>query len=68
MPIWEYLYLNEVENHVKLVNGVETRDWKKGPHVSSYLNQMGLQGWELVTYFYFSLSNAGIAVMKRRVV
>jgi hypothetical protein len=67
MPIWEYLYVNEIENHVKMVNHVELRDWKRGPRVVDYLNQMGQQGWELVTYAYFSMSNAAVAVMKRRV-
>jgi hypothetical protein len=30
------------------VNGQELRDWKKGPSVYVYLNELGAQGWELI--------------------
>ena len=48
MQKWEYQEITTFENKVRYVNGQELRDWKKGPHYMVYLNQLGMQGWELV--------------------
>jgi hypothetical protein len=31
----------------RYVNGEELADWKDGPHIHEYLNQLGAEGWEL---------------------
>lgn len=52
MQKWEYVFV-ECQGHggqwrPKLVNGQELADWKKGPAIHEYSNQLGQQGWELV--------------------
>ena len=53
MTKWEYLTVtassHRDELKPNLVNGRELRDWTKGPNISDYINQLGYQGWELVT-------------------
>ena len=39
-----------------MVNGRELRDWKKGPNLYDYLNQLGREGWELVATWSESVS------------
>jgi hypothetical protein len=34
----------------RYVNGQELRDWKKAPPIHEYLNQLGEEGWELVSH------------------
>ena len=53
MQKWEYLYVGVDYNSDKprYINGQELRDWKRQPHISVFMNQMGEQGWELVAFF-----------------
>jgi hypothetical protein len=51
---WEYLYvqLDEGEKGVwrpRKINGQDVPNWKKGPAVDAFSNQMGGLGWELVS-------------------
>ena len=52
MQKWEYLFVVcEYQNddwRPKYMNGQELRDWKRGPSVSDFSNQIGADGWELV--------------------
>lgn len=52
MQKWEYQFVDcEWHNNdwrPKKVNGQELRDWKRGPSISDFSNQMGTEGWELV--------------------
>ena len=59
MQKWEYLFVScryhkgrPVSNQdwkPWYVNGQELRDWQKQPNISEYSNQLGAQGWELVS-------------------
>jgi hypothetical protein len=53
MQKWEYLEVDVAGDKQVLfpfkVNGQELRDWKKGPNWFTYRNQLGDDGWELVT-------------------
>lgn len=49
---WQYTFV-EADSDDKYwrprwVNDEELSDWKKGPTLTEYANQMGEQGWELV--------------------
>ena len=52
MTKWEYLQVKP--NHARglrpqWINGQMLPDWHKGPEFFDYLEQLGDQGWELVT-------------------
>ena len=56
MQKWEYLFA-VAEVHAawgeeiwrpRWVNGEELREWKRGPTVQQFANQLGQEGWELV--------------------
>jgi len=57
MQSWEYCSLSLEWNNeqktsgVSEVNGIAFKDWKRWPHYSVYLNQLGDQGWEVVASF-----------------
>lgn len=61
MQKWEYLFVTaEYEKdqwRPKYVNGQELRDWKKGPFIHDYSNQLGEQGWEIVSFGYTATAN-----------
>ncbi len=49
-PIWEYETVSFQDAHgwrPRFVNGCELRDWMFGPLLHDYVNQRGLEGWEL---------------------
>ncbi len=51
MQRWEYLTITVGDGRpirAYLMNGQELRDWKRGPHYSAFINDLGAQGWELV--------------------
>lgn len=67
MQKWEYMYV-EVDfgsDKPKRVNGQELRDWKKIPHISMFINELGEQGWELVGYFNQMRNTLNPMVFKR---
>lgn len=53
MQKWEYLFVEALwENDAWRpwrINGREDKDWKKGPSIYDHANQLGQEGWELVT-------------------
>ena len=62
MTRWEYLKVEtDYDNHldrVHRVNDAELADWKKGPAVSAYVNQLGAEGWEIVSGTSFAVAMA----------
>ena len=52
MQKWEYAFVTcEYHNNgwrPQYVNCQEIRDWKRGPDISDFSNQLGADGWELV--------------------
>ncbi len=52
MTRWEYLFIDgEHEKddwRPKTSNGRELSDWKHGPAIHDYANDLGREGWELV--------------------
>jgi hypothetical protein len=57
MQKWEYLFVVAEHGrhnwHPRRVNGQELRDWEKGPTISEYANQLGMEGWELVSNYCY---------------
>ena len=49
MEKWEYLVVQLDRHRIATVNGVPHPDFEKGSHYSAFLNQLGEEGWELVT-------------------
>jgi hypothetical protein len=55
MQKWEYLEIEAAYNRVLAINGDEVKDWQQGgpdsqgTRIHAYLNQLGDQGWELIT-------------------
>jgi len=50
-PIWEYMSVRFRDYRgwrPRHVDGNELSDWKKGPLIEAYLNQLGQDGWEMV--------------------
>ena len=51
MQRWEYLFVaagyERDQWRVKFINGEERRDWKRGPTLYEFANQIGDQGWEI---------------------
>jgi hypothetical protein len=49
---WEYLFIDgEHEKddwRARQSNGSELKDWKHGPAIHDFANDLGRQGWELV--------------------
>jgi hypothetical protein len=67
MPKWEYQYLGVdfKTEQVRLVNGQELPNWKRGLHVSGYLNQAGNEGWEVVGIMSPNAPISPVLVIKR---
>jgi hypothetical protein len=56
MQKWEYQFVSgDTQGDIwypRWVNGQELPNWKKGPTLYAYANQLGEQGWELVVARY----------------
>lgn len=61
MQKWEYLFVRSAFAQPRnrndplrphFINGQELRDWERGPTIYEFANQMGEQGWELVSFSY----------------
>ena len=56
MQKWEYLFLipghHKNQDYPYSVNGQELKNWKRGPNLYDYCNQLGEEGWELVGYTF----------------
>jgi hypothetical protein len=53
MQKWEYLFLESEgawNPKVRYVNHEELPNWRDGPPLHEYMNQLGDQGWELVGF------------------
>ena len=53
MQQWEYTIVNVNYSDgwkAKAVNGSEIPNWKNGAHISVFLNQRGVEGWELISW------------------
>ena len=54
MQKWEYLWVEFSEYkkilRPKLINEVEVKDWKTGPYMMDYINRLGGEGWELISF------------------
>jgi len=53
MQKWEYLYDDcEADRGLrpKYINHQEQRNWKNGPFLAEYINRLGAEGWELVSF------------------
>jgi hypothetical protein len=51
-PVWEYrevVFRDYRGWRTRMVNGRELGDWKNAPTVIEYLEQAGIEGWELVS-------------------
>ena len=57
MQKWEYIFLTATWNEgwkVELVNGETVEDWQDGPSMFDYVNELGQQGWDMISWQYFS--------------
>lgn len=56
MQKWEYLFVGAEEAgrniRPRYINDQEVPNWKKGQTLFAYANEMGKQGWELVSAPY----------------
>ena len=52
MQKWEYKFIDcfyhDEEWYPAYENGQDVKNWKHGPNIADYSNQLGEQGWELV--------------------
>jgi hypothetical protein len=71
MQKWEYLLLDTDGGRDKLprfLNGIEIRNWRRGPSLVEFINQLGDQGWELVSWqpHYYGESTVEVRVVFKR--
>ena len=56
MDTWEYLFLSAYPaggtHKVTRLNGDTLANWQEGPSVYEYIEQMGGEGWEMVSATY----------------
>ena len=60
MQQWEYKFLIASWHDgwkIEMVNGETLTDWEYGLSMYDYLNQLGAQGWEIVSMQYFTSFN-----------
>jgi len=65
MQKWEYLYLvlewnDEGDCMISAMNGQEVRNWERQKPFVERLQELGKEGWELVTYNPFTSSSLGL--------
>ena len=52
MQKWEYLFVSvdmvRGKRRPRGVNGLKLHNWKQGPTIANYANQLGEEGWELI--------------------
>jgi hypothetical protein len=66
---WDYLFLSScvaggiLRPHVE--NDQELPHWRKGPSLHEYVQQLGDQGWEMVSHSYPSCGSYPTLVFKR---
>ena len=55
MQKWEYLfvtaYVADGNWHPRYLNAIEVQDWDKGQTLQEYINDVGNEGWELVSEY-----------------
>jgi len=60
MPKWEYMgvtfHMEGGISRPRRINQNELPNWKRGPSIWDYLNQMGREGWEVVTMPDYTVS------------
>jgi hypothetical protein len=66
MQKWEYMFITAEsaggEWRVRWMNHAqELQNWKKGPSVATFVNQMGNDGWELVNSHMIYQPSGGFA-------
>lgn len=49
MQKWEYMFVWIDLSRPREANGKELPNWEKGPNVYAFSNQLGEEGWELVS-------------------
>lgn len=53
MPRWEYLFVTaelfDYAYRPRTINDREERDWFNGPTIASFSNELGAEGWELIS-------------------
>ena len=53
---WQYLFVafNTAGGQWRpfRINDVEIKDWKKGVDRTTFCNQLGMEGWEMVSHTY----------------
>jgi hypothetical protein len=47
-------------------NGVDLRDWHKGPDISEFSNRLGAEGWEIVGFTYPRFTSSDLAQSQDR--
>jgi hypothetical protein len=74
MPKWEYMEVRANENDhttisvkVSDVNLPQIPSLKKNVSYMDYLNQLGDQGWEIITsyYYHYDYKNYALFLLKR---
>lgn len=69
MQKWEYLFLSTgVAGGILrpyYQNDEELPNWKKGPPVHQYVQELGEQGWEMVSHAYPSCGSYPTMAFKR---
>ncbi len=52
MQTWEYLFVRvdmaRNSRRPRAVNGEQLQNWKQGPTIIEFANELGEQGWELI--------------------
>lgn len=64
MQKWEYIQVGYNSGSI-YINGDEWKDRKPLPNIPTHLNELGEQGWELITFIVSHDDTVGLAVFKR---
>lgn len=70
MANWEYLTVLcdwvGAEIKPRFINQVQNPQYRQGPHLSAYLNEVGAQGWELVTSHHLQTNVGNVLLILKR--